>query len=94
MQWQTVVGEVISLPEIQPPYRPPVRVVVPMEELEARANRFVLLVAGHTANAKPLKPSKLRLPWQVRVVKEEAQRLRQFPVDDQTACSDPPNSRT
>jgi hypothetical protein len=30
------------------------RVVVPMEEREARANRFVSLLVGHTESPKPL----------------------------------------
>ena len=59
--WQTVVGEVISLPEIQQPFPLPVRVDVPMEEREARANRFVSLLAGHT-DSEPLPSSSNVVP--------------------------------
>ena len=97
MKWQTVVGEVISLPEIQQPFPLPVRVAVPMEELEARANRFVSLQAGGTVKPKPLKDSRRQRRWQERVLQEEEERLKdslpaQFPVDDPKESSEPPNS--
>ena len=93
-----MVGEVISLPEIQQPFPLPVRVAVPMEELEARASRFVSQQAGHTDKPKPLKVSRQQRRWQERVLQEEEERLAAvsppapFPVVDPKESSEPPNS--
>ena len=43
--------------------RTPVRVAVPMEELAARANRFVSLLVGHTENPKPSPSSSKERLW-------------------------------
>lgn len=51
--WPIVAEGAISSLEIQPPYRTPVRVVVPMEEREARANRFVSHLVGRTESERP-----------------------------------------
>ena len=57
MLWQTEVGVVSDSPEIQPQSQPPAQGHVPMEEREARANRFVSLVVGHTGNVEQQKRS-------------------------------------
>ncbi len=72
----TVVGEVTSLPEIQQQFPIPVREDVPMEEQEARANRFVSLLVGRTDSDRLPKPSRKLRHWQRRVVKEERERQR------------------
>ena len=89
--WQTVVGEVISLPEIQQPFPIPVREDVPMEEREARANRYARLVAGRTEQERHPSSSKV-VPLLPRQVARLHRRLEEAflpgaldPVDSRTA---------
>jgi len=99
-----VVGEVISLPEIQQPFPTPVRVAVPMEEQEARANRFVSLVVGHTEQERQPKPSNVvpLLPMRVARLRQRLEEAflpgaLDSPVDSRTAgvgLSDPRNDPT
>jgi len=50
----------------------PVRVPVPMVEQEARANRFVSLLEGHTENEPQPKHNKVPLLWQLAAVPQLA----------------------
>ncbi len=54
----------------------PARVAVPMEEQEARANRFVRQQEEPMENAKRHLSSKLLLRWLARVQREEQVRQR------------------
>ena len=64
MKWQTVVGEAISLPQIQQPF--PAQgdfPSAPMEVREIHANRFVCHLAGHMEKARPLPTSSREPRW-------------------------------
>ncbi len=98
-----MVGVAINHPEIPQPYLPPVRVVVPMEEREARANRFVSLLAGSTEKPVPSKPSNVvpLLPLRVQRLRDRLEAAflpgaldSPFPVADLMASSDPQNNPT
>ena len=54
----------------------PARVAVPMEEQEARANRFVSQQEEPTEKLVPSKPSNKLRHWLRRVRQEEQERLR------------------
>jgi hypothetical protein len=71
------VGEgAISSPAIQLQYRTPARAVVPMEEREARASRFVSHLVGHTDSDKQPSPSSPLRLWQ------QAKALRQAQLEE------------
>ena len=95
MLWQTEVGVVSDSPEIQPQSQTPSRGNVPMEEQEARANRFVSQVVGHMENEKQQLPSnKLRL-WQL--ADQRVQRLESLlerAILHREACLDRLNDQT
>ena len=75
-KWQIVGEGAISSPEIQPQYRTPARAVVPMEEREIRANRFVSHLAGHTDSDRQPSPNSLLRLWQ------QARALRQAQLEE------------
>jgi len=62
MTWQIVGEGAIEPLKDQPPFLPPDREPVPMEEQAARASRFVSQQAGHTENERQLPNSNRQLP--------------------------------
>ena len=71
--WQIVAEAVPVNLHDQLRCRTPSRGHVPMEEREARSNRFVSHLAGHTDSDKQLKPSSpLRLWQQVEALRLQA----------------------
>ena len=84
----------------QLPYRLPAQGHVPMEEREARANRFVSLVVGHTGNVEQQKRSNglhhSLLAVQRRVVEarqQEAEELLYLPLTYSDQQADQTNQR-
>ena len=93
MSWQAKVG--FNSHEIPQQYLTPNRVNVPMEEQEARANRFVSLVVGHTDRGKQPKPSKQLRLWQLADLRvNHLEGLLHRALLHREACSDLLSDRT